>query len=154
LDIRITIWKKPISHHIIGIFMMVKTDLFRVLIADAHPIIRRRLALGLETCEHLCLVGEAVSSATAIQMCSEVKPELVLMGLMMPDMDGLETTRAIRRAHPEIQVLILTSLRDQKINEIALQAGAAGCLYKFVEIETLVQKICRMGCRNCSCKGE
>jgi two-component system, NarL family, response regulator LiaR len=109
----------------------------RVMIVDDHEMVRSGLALFLGACADLQLVGQAASGAEALRLCSEVEPEVVLMDLVMPEMDGVAATRAIRKAYPRTQVIALTSFGDRDLVQQALQAGAIGYLLKNVSIDEL-----------------
>jgi len=113
----------------------------RVVIVDDHDMIRSGLAVFLEAFDDLKLVGEATDGREAIHLCDEVKPDVALMDLVMPRMDGVTAIRAIRQAHPEIQVIALTSFGDQNLVQEALHAGAIGYLLKNASIDQLAEAI-------------
>jgi NarL family two-component system response regulator LiaR len=96
----------------------------RVALVDDHAMVRRGLATFLMVFDDLELAGEAASGEDAIQLCAQVRPDVVLMDMVMPDMDGVTATRAIRQQYPEVQVIALTSFKDKGLVEDALQAGA------------------------------
>jgi NarL family two-component system response regulator LiaR len=87
------------------------------------------------------MVGEAASGQEAIQLCDELKPDVVLMDMVMPDMDGATTTLLIRKQSPQVQVLALTSFKEELLVQSALQAGAIGYLLKDVSADELAQAI-------------
>ncbi|HEU5424534.1 MAG TPA: response regulator transcription factor, partial [Nitrolancea sp.] len=95
----------------------------RVLIVDDHEMVRSGLAAFLGLAPDLELVGEAGSGEEAIRLCRELRPDVVLMDMVMPGIDGPEATRAIRAAHPETQVIVLTSFLEGDLVQHALQAG-------------------------------
>ncbi len=113
----------------------------RVLLVDDHTMVRRGLATFLKVFDDLQLVGEAESGEAAIQLCVEVVPDVILMDMSLPGMDGAMATRAIRKKFPQIQVLVLTSFKDGKLIKQALEAGAIGYLLKDVSADDLVQAI-------------
>jgi two-component system, NarL family, response regulator LiaR len=113
----------------------------RVMLVDDHTMVRRGLATMLKVFDDLQLAGEAESGAAAIQLCGEVLPDVVLMDMAMPDMDGASATRAIRRQFPKIQIIALTSFKEGKVIKQALEAGAIGYLLKDVSADELVQAI-------------
>jgi NarL family two-component system response regulator LiaR len=106
----------------------------RVMIVDDHLMVRRGLATFLRAAPDLELVGEAASGAEAIQVCGQVRPNVVLMDLKLPNLDGIAATRAIRSAHPEIQVIAVTSSQEDGLVSEALRAGAIGYLLKDVGV--------------------
>jgi DNA-binding NarL/FixJ family response regulator len=113
----------------------------RVLIADDHSVVRQGLQMFLALDEALEVVGEAKNGSEAVRLAREVKPNVVLMDLLMPEMDGIEATKIIRRELPEVEVIALTSvLEDQAIFE-AVRVGAIGYLLKDTESEKLREAI-------------
>jgi NarL family two-component system response regulator LiaR len=113
----------------------------RVMIVDDHPMVRRGLATFLKVYDDLELAGEANSGQEAIQLCSQVQPDVVLMDMVMPDMDGATATRLIRKQSSTIHVIALTSFKEEILVQSALQAGAIGYLLKDVSAEVLAQAI-------------
>jgi NarL family two-component system response regulator LiaR len=113
------------------------SERIRVLIVDDHLMVRRGLATFLRAARDLELVGEAVNGAQAIGMCEKTRPHVVLMDLRLPEMDGIDATRVIREAHPEIQVIALTSSHEDELVSQALRAGAIGYLLKDVGVAGL-----------------
>jgi NarL family two-component system response regulator LiaR len=91
--------------------------------------------------DDLELVGEAGSGREAVRLCEQVKPDVVLMDLVMPEMDGATATRMIRECCPEVQVIALTSFKEQELVQSALEAGAIGYLLKDVSAEKLADAI-------------
>jgi NarL family two-component system response regulator LiaR len=113
----------------------------RVIIVDDHDMVRSGLEVFLETCDDLALVGEASSGYEAVRLCTELQPDVVLMDLLMPGMDGVSATRAIRQTNPNIQIIALTSFKDRELVQEALQAGAIGYLLKNISIDELADAI-------------
>lgn len=113
----------------------------RVVVVDDYDMVRSGLAVLLEAFDDLELVGEAADGAEAIRLCAEVQPDVVLMDLVMPHMDGVAATRTIRQAHPEIQVIALTSFLDGDLVRGALKAGAVGYLLKNASIDEVADAI-------------
>jgi NarL family two-component system response regulator LiaR len=120
---------------------MSEEKAIRVLIVDDHAVVRSGLAAFLMVFDDLLLVGEAEGGAEAIQMCREKAVDVVLMDLMMPEMDGAEATRLIRKACPGVQVIALTSFREEKLVQSALQAGAISYLLKNISADELANAI-------------
>jgi len=113
----------------------------RVMLVDDHTMVRRGLATFLKVYDDLKLVGEAESGAAAIQLCGEILPDVVLMDMVMPDMDGAAATRAIRQKYPQVQVIALTSFKEGDLIKTALEAGAIAYLLKDVSANELVRAI-------------
>jgi two-component system, NarL family, response regulator LiaR len=113
----------------------------RVMLVDDHTMVRRGLAAFLKVFDDLELAGEAESGEAAIQLCGEVMPDVVLMDMVMPDLDGAAATRLIRQQFPQVQVIALTSFKEGDLVKNALEAGAIGYLLKDVSAEELVQAI-------------
>ncbi len=120
---------------------MTETNLINVLIVDDNDTTRSGLAVFLEAFDDLGLVGEAANGMEALQLCRQVQPDVVLMDLVMPEMDGITATRAIRQSFPNIQVVALTSFGDQNLAPEALRAGAAAFLLKNASIDELADAI-------------
>lgn len=117
------------------------TRLIRVLIADDHTIVRAGLRLLLETEPDFDVVGEAVDGAGALSLAGSLRPDVVLMDIAMPRMDGLEATRLIKEQLPETQVLVLTMHRSDDYLFEMLKAGASGYLIKGAETDELIDAI-------------
>ena len=113
----------------------------RVMVVDDHTMVRRGLATFLNIYDDLQLAGEAESGAAAIQLCGEILPDVILMDMAMPDMDGASTTHSIRRMFPQVQILALTSFKDGSMIKKALEAGAIGYLIKDVSADDLARAI-------------
>lgn len=113
----------------------------RVLVVDDHAMVRAGLVTFLEVSDDLELFGEAGSGEAAIRLCEQDLPDVILMDLLMPGMDGVAATREIRRRWPSIHVLALTSFQEGDLVEKALEAGAIGYLLKNVSMQTLTQAI-------------
>jgi NarL family two-component system response regulator LiaR len=104
----------------------------RVLLVDDHAVVRSGLIAFLMVYDDLEFVGQAADGREAIQKCADLQPNVVLMDLMMPGMDGISATREIHQKFPQVKVLALTSFSEQNLVQGALQAGAAGYLQKNV----------------------
>jgi NarL family two-component system response regulator LiaR len=104
-------------------------------------MVRRGLTTFLKVYDDLQLVGEAATGEAAIQLCRRLLPDVVLMDLVMPGVDGVEATRVIRRQFPAVQVIALTSFNEEGLVQSVLQAGAISYLLKDVSAEELVQAI-------------
>ena len=102
----------------------------RVLVVDDHPIVRRGISAEINLDPEMSVIGEAQNGLEAVEMARQLKPDVILMDLMMPQMDGVEATRQIIAANPDAQVLILTSFTEEDSVYTAVKAGAAGFIYK------------------------
>jgi NarL family two-component system response regulator LiaR len=111
------------------------------MLVDDHPMVRRGLATFLKVYDDLQLAGEAESGADAIKHCGEFLPDVVLMDMLMPDMDGATATRIIREQFPQVQIIALTSFKEGELIKNALAAGAIGYLLKDVSADDLVRAI-------------
>jgi NarL family two-component system response regulator LiaR len=113
----------------------------RVLIVDDHEMVRTGLATFLRVAPDLELVGEAASGEEAVRLCREVRPDVVLMDMVMPGLDGAAATSAIREACPEARVIVLTSFPEEDLVQRALQPGAVSYLLKNVRAADLTSAI-------------
>jgi NarL family two-component system response regulator LiaR len=113
----------------------------RVLIADDHPFVRHGLRTYLETLDDMEVVGEASDGAEAVELAGRALPDVVLMDLVMPELDGVEATRQIRVASPATKVIALTSFDDDEKVFPAIKAGAAGYLLKDVRPADLAEAV-------------
>ena len=114
----------------------------RVLVADSHEMTRSALALFVETFQDLLLVGEAKNGVEALRLCILLQPDVVLMSLGLPPMDGLLTTRLVCQKYPHIHVIILSSSNSLENLESAILAGASSYLIKdMVGIDEMAKAI-------------
>lgn len=113
----------------------------RVLVVDDQAVVRSGLAAFLSIYDDLALVGEANDGAKAVNLCGQLRPDVVLMDLVMPNMDGAEATLAIRKHYPQIQVVALTSFKEDDLVKRVLEAGAIGYLLKNVSADELADAI-------------
>jgi DNA-binding NarL/FixJ family response regulator len=113
----------------------------KVLIADDHHVVRRGLLFFLKTQKDIEVVGEAANGVEAVELAAKLQPDIVLMDLVMPEMDGIQATRKIKEAHPQIIVLMLTSFSDRDHIVPAMEAGAAGYQLKDIEPDDLVDSL-------------
>jgi NarL family two-component system response regulator LiaR len=120
---------------------MPETKPIRVMIVDDHAMVRDGLKVFLFVFKDIEVVGEADSGKKAIELCAQLQPDVVLMDMVMPGMDGPTATRAIRQRYPHIQVIALTSFPEEAMVPLAMQAGAISYLLKDVRAEELVAAI-------------
>ena len=122
------------------------TNLIRVLVADDHAIVRKGIRALLATEADIEVVGEAADGKEAVEKAERLHPDVILMDLVMPGMDGIEATRRITTRQPEIRILVLTSFAEDEKVFPALKAGALGYLLKDAGPEELVQAIRQVYC--------
>jgi DNA-binding NarL/FixJ family response regulator len=115
--------------------------MIRVLIADDHPMVREGLRALIEQLPELELVGEAATGAEAVRAAVVQRPDVVIMDLAMPELDGFEATREIGRVAPKTAVLVLTMTEDDRTLGRALRAGARGYLLKGATKEEIVRAV-------------
>jgi NarL family two-component system response regulator LiaR len=120
---------------------MSNNEPIRVLLVDDHAVVRSGLGAFLLAFDDLELVGEAGGGAEAVRLCGELNPDVVLMDLMMPEMNGAEATTIIREQYPETQVIALTSYKEDELVHGVLKAGAIGYLLKNVTADELANAI-------------
>ena len=113
----------------------------RVMLVDDHAVVRSGLSAFLLAYDDLELVGEAGNGEEAVRKCEQLCPDVILMDLVMPVMDGATATREIRKRCPSTQVIALTSFKEQELVQGAVQAGAIGYLLKNVSADELVEAI-------------
>lgn len=116
-------------------------ETIRVMIVDDHKVVRSGLSAFLTAYDDLELVAEAESGEKALALCQKYQPDVVLMDLVMPKMNGAETTEAILKSWPDIKVIALTSFKEQTLVEGVLKAGAIGYLLKDVDADDLANAI-------------
>ena len=115
--------------------------MIRVLIADDHHVVRRGLLFFLKTQRDIEVVGEAKNGLEAVELVEKLSPDIVLMDLVMPEMNGIQATKKIKKKWPHIQVLMLTSFSDKDHVLPAMEAGASGYQLKDIEPDDLVESI-------------
>ncbi len=113
----------------------------RVMIVDDHAVVRSGLAAFLMVFDDLELIAQAGSGVEALRHCRANAPDVVLMDLIMPEMDGAATTKAIKQEFPQVQVIALTSFREEELVQGALKAGAISYLLKNVTADELANAI-------------
>jgi len=120
---------------------MTESNPIRVMLVDDHAVVRSGLSAFLLAFDDLELVGEASSGEEAVRKCEQAQPDVVLMDLVMPGMDGAAATHAIREHCPQIQVIALTSFKEKELVQRALEAGAISYLLKNVSADELAEAI-------------
>jgi DNA-binding NarL/FixJ family response regulator len=120
---------------------MAYGDRIRVLVADDHQLFRRGLTMVLEAEEEIDVVGEAGDGESAIAKVGELAPDVVLMDVRMPGLNGIEATRQIHKAFPATRIIVLTVSDEQDDLLDAVKAGASGYLLKEVSIEDVADTV-------------
>lgn len=115
--------------------------MIKVLIADDQELIRQSLQIVLESKEHIQVTGAVADGQEVIQSVRKVKPDVILMDIRMPKMDGVQCTKIIKENYPQIKIIILTTFDDDEFVYNALKFGASGYLLKGVSMEELVKAI-------------
>ena len=126
---------------------MVTPNPIRVVVVDDHDVVRRGLSIFLRAFNDLKMIGQAANGHEAISVCEELLPDVVLMDLIMPEMDGIEATEIITKRFPQIHVIALTSLKDDAMVQKMLRAGAVAYILKNASIDELAQSI-RTACQS------
>lgn len=116
-------------------------DRIRVLLVDDHQVVRRGLRTFLEVQDDIEVVGEAADGAQAVELAEELRPDVILMDVKMPGMDGVQALRQLEERANAARVLVVTSFTEQRTVVPALRAGAAGYVYKDVAPDALADAI-------------
>jgi NarL family two-component system response regulator LiaR len=120
---------------------MTGQNRIRVVVVDDHAVVRSGIEYSLLALDDIELVGSAGSGTEALSLCEQMRPDVVLMDMMMPGMGGVDATRAIRRRYPDTRVIALTSFQEGSLVQDALKAGAISYLLKDVGMEELADAI-------------
>ena len=120
---------------------MEETKRIRVIVVDDHAVVRSGIEYSLMAIEDIELIGTADKGSDAVRLCEELQPDIVLMDMMMPEMDGVSATRALLKHCPHTRVIALTSYQEGGLVQKALQAGATSYLLKDVGMEELATAI-------------
>lgn len=117
------------------------SDPIRLLLVDDHAVVRQGLRLFLGPDDDLDIVGEAANGSEALEQVARLRPDVVLMDLLMPVMDGVTAIRAIKASHPDVEVIALTSVLEDRLVADAVGAGATGYLLKDTDADALMEAI-------------
>jgi two-component system, NarL family, response regulator LiaR len=120
---------------------MNTSQVIQVMLVDDHNVVRSGLATFLKAYDDLELVGEARNGLEAVNLCHQKKPDVILMDLMMPEMDGIAATRAILADYPDIKIIAMTSFEEENLVQGVLAAGAISYLLKNVSSDELAAAI-------------
>jgi DNA-binding NarL/FixJ family response regulator len=113
----------------------------RVLVVDDHDMLRTSLVYALDGYDGLRVVGEAANGEEAVRLCGLLQPDVVLLDLMMPVMNGVAASQIIARDYPEVRIIVLTSTTDIQLLDSVLETGVVMCLFKNVSVAALVEAI-------------
>ena len=113
----------------------------RVLLVDDHAMVRKGMNLFLQEYEGISIIGEAANGLKAIELSNQLRPDVILMDLAMPIMDGFQAIRRIMSAHPNQRIVVLTGSAEEEDLLSAIQAGAIGYIKKNARVEELIQSI-------------
>lgn len=113
----------------------------KIVIVDDDPLVRQSLKLLLEKESDIEVIGVAADGREAIEQCEKALPEIVLMDIRMPNMDGIESTKQINQRWPEVRIMMLTTFKDEQSIRLALRAGAEGYLLKSTAVENMAQQV-------------
>ena len=113
----------------------------RIMTVDDHEIFRGGIEFALDAYDDIELVGGAHNGEEALRLCEQLQPDVILMDMRMPGLDGPATTQAIRQQYPRVQILALTSFHDEQLVQRAMAAGAIGYVLKGIPIKELVGAI-------------
>jgi NarL family two-component system response regulator LiaR len=117
------------------------SDEIKVLLVDDHTVVRSGLGAVQAVSDDLKLIGEAADGEEAVRFCERTQPDVILMDLLMPKMDGVAATKAIKARWPKTQIIILTSFKEKEYVEGALKAGAVSYLLKNVTADELINAV-------------
>ena len=120
---------------------MNTSQTIKIMLVDDHNVVRSGLATFLRAYDDLELVGEARNGLEAVDLCRQKKPDVILMDLMMPEMDGIEATREILKDFPDIKIIAMTSFEEESLVQGVLAVGAISYLLKNVTADELVTAI-------------
>jgi NarL family two-component system response regulator LiaR len=120
---------------------MDETNKIKVMIVDDHPVVRMGLTTMLYAFDDFDLIAEAGSGPETLARCRENTPDVILMDIVMPGMDGLDTARAVLAQHPNVKIIMLTSFPEADLVEKAMDSGATGYLVKNAPIDALAEAI-------------
>ncbi len=122
---------------------MTELTPIRVMLVDDHTVVRRGLAAVLSVSDDMCLIGEAGDGEEAIHLCERLQPDVILMDMLMPKMDGIAATKAIHDRWPKVRIIALTSFKEKEYVEGALKVGATSYMLKNVSADELLSAIRR-----------
>ena len=120
---------------------MKQSSPIRIIIVDDHPLLRDGIRYLCLAASDVTLVGEAANGEEALVLCNQLQPDVVLMDLMMPGMNGIATTKTIREQCPDVRILVLTSFNTQDLLHQAIEAGANGYVLKDASTEDILNAI-------------
>ena len=116
---------------------MTEKNTIGIMIVDDHDVVRHGLAIFIEHVDDFELVGQAGNGEDAVRLCNDIRPDVILMDMVMPGINGVQATQAILERRPKIRVIALTSFQEQDLVQQALHAGAVGYVLKNTTVEDL-----------------
>jgi NarL family two-component system response regulator LiaR len=122
---------------------MTEIKPIRVMLVDDHTVVRRGLRAVISVSDDMCLVGEADNGEEAIRLCERLQPDVILMDMLMPKMDGIAATKAIHERWPKVRIIALSSFKEREYVEGVLKVGATSYLLKNVSADEIVSAIRR-----------
>ena len=120
---------------------MNQSSLIRIIVVDDHEVLREGILYLCLAAEDIDLVGEAANGQEALKLCDDLQPDIALIDLMMPDMDGIATIQVMREQYPEIKILVLTSFNSDSLINQALKEGAHGYILKSASTKDIITSI-------------
>lgn len=121
---------------------MAEQDKLKIMLVDDHEVVRQGFRFFIDVVDEVEFVGEASDGEEAVQAVEDLQPDIILMDIVMPKMNGIEATRAIMQNHPETKIIALTSFSDdEQLVRDALQAGAVGYFFKDITVDDLADAI-------------
>lgn len=114
---------------------------WKILIADDHPMYRKGVRTILETVDDMEVVGEATNGLEAIELCGQTKPDVVLIDIRMPELNGVEAVRVIKAEYPDVQIVFLTMYQDDASVMTAMKTGARGYILKDSDKDEIIRAI-------------
>ena len=120
---------------------MNQSSLIRIIVVDDHPLVREGISYLCLATSDIELVGEAANGKDALELCADLQPDIALVDLLMPNMDGIATIEAIRVQYPQVKILVLTSFNTDSLIHQALEKGAHGYILKDASTEDIINAI-------------
>jgi len=120
---------------------MLNKDKINLLIVDDHPLVQTAIKAFIQNCEDICLLGEANSAEKCLKLCEKMMPDVILMDIFLPEMDGIKATAQILKKWPHVKIIMLTSFVNSELIQNALKAGASGYFLKNASGKSIIKGI-------------